>query len=197
MIEIDKYKEYESHGYRFKNFLLLSDDEKRMVLDWRNHEKVRSMMVNKDIIPLENHLKFLESLKDRADCYYWVVFSPGDSPIGVLDLLHVAKEKDTGELGFYLNPDEAGKGFEFMIECNFFVYGVINLGNNHVTVNSKNKEILLFNKYVGTVYEGTEKIDDELFFVNRHSNGDYILQHYNDFSLSDYARFVRRNKNNF
>lgn len=195
MIKIDKHKVYESHGYHFVNFVDLTLDQKKMVLEWRNHEKVRNMMVNKDIIPLEGHLNFIDGLNDRNDSYYWLVNDANNSPIGVLDLIHVNMSCDSGELGFYLNPDATGLGFEFMIECNFFIYGVLKLGNNHVTVNVNNKEILLFNKYVGTIYEGKEIIGDEVFYVSRHSNGKYILDHYADFSLADYARFIRKNKN--
>lgn len=195
MIKIDKHKVYESHGYKFVNFIDLTLDQKKMVLEWRNHEKVRNMMVNKELIPLEGHLKFIDGLNDKNDSYYWLVVDSNNSPIGVLDLIHVNMACDSGELGFYLNPDAAGMGFEFMIECNFFIYGVIGLGNNKVTVNINNKEILLFNKYIGTVYEGTERIGDEVFFVSRHSNGKFILDHYASFSLADYARFIRKNKN--
>ena len=168
MIEIDKHKVYESHGYRFINFIELSLDQKKMILEWRNHEKVRLMMVNKDPISLQSHLDYIRTLENRNDCFYWLVEGSDKSFVGVLDLLHVDLNSDMGELGFYLNPSEAGKGFEFMIECNYFVYGVLKLGNNHVTVNSRNKEILLFNEYVGTSYEGSEVIDGELFFYNKH-----------------------------
>ena len=195
MIEIDKYKEYESHGYRFRNFLLLADEEKRMVLDWRNHEKVRSMMVNKDIIPLENHLRFIESLKDRVDCYYWLVFSPDNSPIGVLDLLHVDKKNDIAEFGNYLNPDEAGRGFEFLIECNYFLFGQMQLGYNVLTVNVNNKETLLFIKYTGGNFERIEEIDGDFFYVNHRAKGNYIVENYDKLTLLDYARFVRKNRN--
>ena len=31
MIEIDRYKIYESQGYKFKNFVCLTEEEKRML----------------------------------------------------------------------------------------------------------------------------------------------------------------------
>lgn len=196
MIQIDRQKTYDSHGYKFKNFVCLSDEEKIMVLHWRNHERVRNMMVNKDIISEESHLRFIETLNKREDCYYWLVFTPEGIPVGVVDLLHVDQSKDEGEIGYYINPIEAGIGFEFMIECNYFVYGIIKLGNNLVTVNVNNKEILMFTRYIGGTFEGMERIGDECFYVNKHANGDYILRNYSKFSLIDYARFVKRNKNN-
>lgn len=194
MIEIDRNKIYESHGYQFKNFVILTKEEKLMVLGWRNHEKVRSMMVNKDLIAEEDHFRFIESLKNRDDCYYWLVISPAGGYIGVLDILHVDMKNDTGEIGYYLNPDELGMGFEFIIECNYFVYGQLCLGNNLVTINLTNKETLLFYNYLGGCFDGTEQVGDEVFGVNKHANGRYIVDNYDKFSLLDFAKFVKRNR---
>lgn len=194
MLRIDRHKIYESHGYTFINFVCLTDEEKQMVLDWRNHEKVRCMMLNKDVISLENHLAFIENLNTRDDCYYWLVKDPTGCNVGVLDVIHVDYEEDQGEIGFYIDPDQSGKGFMFMIECLFFVYKQIQLGNNIVTVNINNREILLFNKYLGTSFDTIEKIDDDYFCISRRSNGKFIVDHYDEFNLMDYARFIKKHR---
>ena len=194
MIKIDKKKIYESHGYEFKNFTTLSLEEKLLVLEWRNHDKVRSVMVNHDIISEKDHLKFIDSLQERDDCAYWLVTDSYGAKVGVLDLIHIDSKNNSGEIGYYINPDEAGNGFQFMIECLFFIYSQVKLGNNMVTINVNNRDILMFNKYIGTTFEGVERISNEYFYINRHTNGDYILQHYDEFSLLDYAKFVRKNK---
>ena len=196
MIRIDKVKVYESHGYKFRNFVTLSLEEKLMVLEWRNHEKVRNMMVNKEKIGIDDHLTFIDKLYEREDCFYWLVEDPLGIDIGVLDLIHVDYDKDEGEIGFYINPVEVGKGFEFMIECDFFVFNELKLGNNIVTVNVKNKDILLFDKYIGLTFEYKEKIGNEEFLINKHAKGDYIITHYEEFSLLNYAKFVKNNKKN-
>lgn len=195
MIKIDRQKVYESHGYKFKNFVTLTDDEKLMILGWRNHEKVRSMMVNKDIISLDSHLSFIKGLNNREDCYYWLVKDPEGRDVGVLDIMHIDEENDQGEIGYYLNQDIVVVGFLFMVECQYFVYNQLKLGNNLVTINVNNREVLLFNKYLGNTFERKEKIGDEMFYINRHANGKNILAHYDTFSFMDYARFVRDNKN--
>ncbi len=196
MIEIDRHKIYESHGYRFKNYVLLTDDEKFMVLQWRNHVKVRNVMLNKEIITIENHLLFIEELNKRNDCYYWLVIDPFGLNVGVLDITHINRERDQGEIGFYLNPTEAGKGFDFMIECDYFVFAQLKLKNNVVTVNANNRDILLFHKFIGETFESVEEKDDEVFLINRHSGGDYLLQNYLDLTLASYAKFVKNNKHN-
>lgn len=194
MMLIDKNKEYESHGYRFKNFINLSERDILMILDWRNHENVRRMMVNKDVISTEDHLRFVETLKDRIDSYYWLVVNPQNRYIGVLDLIHVNEELDQGEIGYYLNQEELGAGFEFMIECLYFVFYHLKLGRNLVTVNVKNRDIVLFNMFIGTVFEEKKLIGDEEFYVSSNANGDFIIEHYDELTLSNYARFVKKNR---
>jgi len=194
MIQIDRHKIYESHGYTFKNFVCLTEEEKMMILDWRNHENVRKEMVNKELISVENHLRFFESLKNRSDCYYWLVTDKEGTKLGVLDLVHIVEIDDIGEIGFYLNQSELGRGFDFMLESLYFVFGVLKLGNNLVTVDVNNKDLVLFNKYIGTQFDGIKEIDGNRFYYSDRMTGEYLLTHYNEMSLLNYARFVKKNK---
>lgn len=195
MIQIDKNKIYESHGYKFKNFVTLTLEEKLMILEWRNHEKVRSVMVNKEFIRQEDHLRFIDILKDRNDCFYWLVQDPEGKYVGVLDIIHVDEAKDVGEMGFYLNPQEVGIGFWFVIECDYFVFYVIKLGNNLVTVDINNKDVLMLNTYLGNKYEGIKVIEGRKYYYNNHSNGKHIVESYNNYNLRDYISFIKSHKN--
>lgn len=194
MIRIDKDKIYESNGYKFKNFISLSLEEKQMILDWRNHNKVRRVMVNKEIIELEDHLRFIESLKQRRDCFYWLVKDREDNNIGVLDIIHVDENEDVGEIGFYLNPSADGAGFEFVIECEYFIYNTIKLGNNLSTVDVENKDILMLNAYLGCHYEGVKIVNGRKFYYNNHSHGEHILERYHEYNMKDYIAFIKAHK---
>ena len=124
MINIDRNKIYESHGYKFKNFVLLSLEEKQMVLEWRNTPSVRKWMYNSESIELKDHLSFIENLSQREDKYYWLVTSPSGNYIGVFDITSVDKEKDEAEMGYYLNPspEYMGEGLAFVKECHYFYF---------------------------------------------------------------------------
>ncbi len=65
----------------FKNYVLMSEAEKKLVLDWRNSDKIRTKMVNQDIISWEKHLNFIESLKNRTDKLYYL-FCVDGVPVG-------------------------------------------------------------------------------------------------------------------
>lgn len=192
MIQIDRNRIYESHGYRFKNFVCLNEEEKKMILAWRNHEKVRSVMVNKDIISYEDHLKFIDSLKNREDCCYWLVIDPVGANVGVLDVVHIDRDKDVGEIGFYLNQEELGKGFQFMIETEYFVYAQLKLKYNMITIDVENREMLLYNKFLNSTFEGIKEIGGKKFYYNDHATGDIFLNCYEELTLLNYARFVKK-----
>jgi len=83
------------------NFIDLSVDEKKMVLEWRNHPDTRRWMYTQDEISLENHLNFIESLKTREDKLYFIV-KKDDNYIGVVDFYNF--ENNSCEFGLYSNP---------------------------------------------------------------------------------------------
>lgn len=161
MIEIDHNKIYESHGYKFKNFVRLTEEEKRMVLDWRNSPEIRKWMLNSGEISLENHLKFIEGLKNRIDCYYWLVYKPDGDPIGVFDITNVDREKNLTECGDYAKPRRFDDGFYFLRECLYFYFNILEIEKNYTEAAVENKNIHALNTFFGIDYNGEKEIVEE------------------------------------
>ncbi len=105
------------------NFTDLSIDEKKMVLNWRNHPDIRKWMYTQDEISLENHLNFIESLKTREDKLYFVV-KKDENYIGVIDFYNF--KNDSCEFGLYSNPDMFGVGKIMMSEIIDYVFNTLN-----------------------------------------------------------------------
>ena len=194
MIEIDRNKIYESHGYRFKNFVCLSDEEKRMVLEWRNSPDVRKWMYNKDIIKLEDHLRFIEQLENKDDRYYWLVLSPSGDYIGVYDITSVDREKDFAEAGYYLNPspEYLGEGLPFVKECLCFFFFVLSIGNTYGAVDKNNVNAYIMSKYLGAIY--MEEKDN--YFITRAYDKELFKKRYNESSL-DFITYFKKEKKLF
>ena len=114
MIKIERDIVYRVNDYSYKNYVILTDEEKELVWNWRNHPEIRKWMTNSDIIPLQSHLNFIEGLKTRNDAYYWLVFKDG-APIATLNFTHINYSDNSGMPGLYLSPDElnTGEGFTF------------------------------------------------------------------------------------
>jgi len=98
-----------------KNFIDLTDEEKEMVLNWRNHPRIRENMYSSDEISLQEHLSFIENLKGDVKNRYFLV---GDIGIIYFNNIH----KDFVEIGLYSNPKKYGVGnflIEKILEYNF------------------------------------------------------------------------------
>ena len=101
------------------NFINLEYDEKVMILKWRNHPKIKSVMHNNLDILLDDHLNFIESLKKRDDKKYFLV-KENSLNIGVIDFINITKYE--AELGIYSNPDLKGYGTLLLSEiCTYAI----------------------------------------------------------------------------
>ncbi len=91
------------------NFIDLSFDEKVEVLSWRNHPSIRKWMFDKEPIDLENHISYIESLKEKNDRVYFVVKQYGQA-VGVIDLTNINLNSLEAEIGLYAKPMLKGVG---------------------------------------------------------------------------------------
>ena len=95
---------------KFENILKVNDEIKEKVRQWRNKEVIRKHMLNQHIITKEEHLNWIESLKNRNDWKFWVVFID-EIPIGSVYLQNIDFKNLTSEWGFYIGEDDfKGKG---------------------------------------------------------------------------------------
>ncbi len=95
---------------KFENILKVNDEIKERVRQWRNKEEIRKYMLNQHIITKKEHLNWIESLKNKNDWKFWVVFF-NNIPIGSVYLQNMDYNKLTSEWGFYIGEDDfIGKG---------------------------------------------------------------------------------------
>lgn len=147
---IDRQKVYQLDGYEFINFCSLPKEELLKICDWRNHPSIRINMYNQDIIPYDNHLAFVQSLKSRDDAYYWLV-KRKDKDVGVLDLVDIDIANRRAILGFYLQPNMISSGMGFMILGTTYRFATETLGFEEVygEVKKSNVNALIIDYYWG------------------------------------------------
>jgi len=133
--------------YSFKNFRQITNDEIRLILEWRNHDNIRKWMYHQDIIPLEKHIQFIENLKADDTKQYWLVKRKG-MDIGVISIVNI--ENETGEFGYYLAPflHQSDLSVEFYYNSLLFLFEKIKIeelyGYAIVTNKSANSLATLF-----------------------------------------------------
>ncbi len=95
---------------KFGNILKVNDEIKERVRQWRNKGEIRKYMLSQHIITKEEHLNWIESLKNINDWKFWVVFVD-EIPIGSVYLQNIDFKNLTSEWGFYIGEDDyLGKG---------------------------------------------------------------------------------------
>lgn len=143
------------------DFTTLDKEQLTMVLAWRNHSDIRRWMLSDDEISLENHLHFVESLKNRADKRYFLV-QQEDAYIGVIDFTDITQT--SAEIGIYANPKMRGVGNALMnalIEYGFSTLGVEILIASVFTDNERAKHLYEkfdFTETARRFYKGREMI---------------------------------------
>lgn len=88
-------------NFKFKNLILVSDYEKKLILKWRNNFRVRKWMDNKKKISLLEHSNFLKELKNNKNKIYFLIFKK-NKRVGVFTLNNIFNRK--AKIGFYVSP---------------------------------------------------------------------------------------------
>lgn len=97
-----------------------------MVLDWRNNPEISKWMVTSGKISYESHISFIDALKNRNDAYYWLVYKE-NSPYASFNITKLDYDKNSVEVGYYLNPIflNSGEGLVFHFNYKLFLYNVL------------------------------------------------------------------------
>lgn len=105
------------------NFIDLSKDEKKMILEWRNRLDIQKWMYTQNDISLEEHLKFIDSLKTIKNKLYFLV-KKENTYIGVIDFTQI-KPKKSLHMGIYTNPDLKGYGKILLETIIYFSFDIL------------------------------------------------------------------------
>ena len=82
-------------------------DDAAMLLDWRNDEDARKQSFNTDVVPLENHLKWLAAVLANPSRQLFVAEADG-VPAGTI---RADKDADgSSELSWTVAPEMRGRG---------------------------------------------------------------------------------------
>jgi UDP-4-amino-4,6-dideoxy-N-acetyl-beta-L-altrosamine N-acetyltransferase len=115
-----------------KNFINLSETEKKEVLKWRNHPEIRKWMYDKNEISLGKHLEFIEKLKkDNSKLYF---------KIDDLGVINFRIKNNFAEIGLHKNPNKKNVG-------NILMKKIIEYGFNELDL----EKLILY------VYENNSK----------------------------------------
>ncbi len=81
-----------------------------ILLSWRNHQSVRKFSLQSELIPIDEHLKWLEDRLQRVENEPFYVFEYENEVIGMCRLDFGFKTKEQYEVSILVNPDQRSKG---------------------------------------------------------------------------------------
>ncbi len=149
----------------FKNFINLNSFEKELILTWRNSDRVRLKMLNQDIIALEQHLKWIDNLKNKRETLYYL-FLINDIPVGVFDYTEIVGGKCV--CGSYIgNEDFIGYGI--LLNYLGFEYAFNNLGIKRIDISvlKTNKRVYKMHKTIFYALDIGESEDEFFLYFDR------------------------------
>jgi UDP-4-amino-4,6-dideoxy-N-acetyl-beta-L-altrosamine N-acetyltransferase len=137
------------------NFIDLSQEEKMMILEWRNKIDIQKWMHTQNDISLEEHLDFINSLKTIKDKLYFLV-KKDNIYIGVIDFTQI-KPNESLHMGIYTNPDLKGYGKILLETIIYFSFEILKVEKIFSEVYFENEKAYLLYKSYG-FKEYAEKI---------------------------------------
>ncbi len=141
----------------FKDFLFLNENEIRDILELRNQKNIRENMINSEIISLENHFNFIDSLQNLTNKRYFAIFSEDE----LLGSVNFIKDKELS-WGLYFK-DEVNPILKSLSVYIFldFIFSSFDENINSF-IKKSNLQALSFNKNFGFKIF---KEDEEYFYL--------------------------------
>ena len=107
-----EYKDVVLHSlwndsYEVINYVDCTTEQSREILTLRNRDHVRGWMVNPEVISEENHFKFIESLKNNSNRFYYAIYRDG-LLVGTYNLTN--EGDGVWDRGIIANPSTQGTG---------------------------------------------------------------------------------------
>ena len=199
-MQIDKTITYQVSDYSFTNFIALDETLIKQVWQWRNAPEIRAYMYNKEIIPLENHLRFVQSLLDRDDVAYWLV-RKGEEPIGVTNLTDINIEESSAELGYYMLPSKlnSGLGLEFAYNNFLFVFDTeIQCNFLHGAIHRSNINALVLDSYLGCEIQIEQLREPDKEFISFFASKDmFLVEAEGKNNMRAFISYVRAHRKEF
>jgi len=150
----------ECGDYIYKNYTALNDEEKKIALDFRN--KNREWMINKNIISLDEHLKWIESLKENKTTLYYLVFK-NKTPFIAIDFHDIDHTHKEAYWGYFLGNENFKSEVLKIEKC------IINIAFNQLglkkllCINAIDNPVINIHKFFGFKEDGVIQIENRDF----------------------------------
>ena len=126
------------------------------VLRIRNEEYIREWMFTERKINAEEHLAWIEQLKNDKSQICLIIINEKDQPFGAVNIKNIDKKNEIAELGFYKsqNIDEKGLMTKSLSTAIDYSFNILGLGKIYSEVFEGNTRSLAIHKRLLFTEEG-------------------------------------------
>ena len=160
------------------NFIDLSQEEKMMILEWRNKIDIQKWVHTQNDISLEEHLDFIDSLKTIKDKLYFLV-KKDDIYIGVINFTQI-KSNESLVMGIYANPNLKGYGKILLETIIYFSFEILKVEKIFSEVYFENERAFSLYKIYGFKDYSYKIVNDKRVICMELNNIDSIIKVKND-----------------
>ena len=155
-IILEKFGEVELY-----NYVNLSEDDKTLVLNMRNHPEIKKWMYNQTNIVKKEHIKFIKFLESSVDRRYFLV-KHKSKIIGSINFSEINLH-DSAEFGIYTNPFLQFQGAGSLLEsaASEYVFSELKLKKIKLEVFSDNKKAINFYNKCGYEFINVKKFNNQ------------------------------------
>ena len=160
------------------NFIDLSQEEKMMILEWRNRLDIQKWMYTQNDISLEEHLDFIDSLRVITDKLYFLV-KKDNINIGVIYFTQI-KSNESLVMGIYANPNLKGYGKILLETIIYFSFEILKVEKIFSEVYFENERAFSLYKIYGFKEYSYKIVNDKKVICMELNNIDSIIKVKND-----------------
>lgn len=175
----------------FREFTSLDESTLRMILAWRNDERITPFFVHKSVGEKE-HFDFIKALKNDKSKRYFLV-SDESTALGVVNFVNITQ--NCAEFGLYQNPNL--RGFGRVLLENLTKFAFENLRLKTLTARAFNENERAINLYLNFGFSCVKKDEKMSYFAlknaakNENGGGDFLIA-LNFTLLKDFKVFKNR-----
>lgn len=138
-------------GYQMINYNNLNEEDSSEILSIRNHSLIRSRMVKSNIIPKDDHLRFVSTLP-KKNVGYWVLKNDKEI-LGSVSLVDYNEADSSFVGGNFIIPRLIGTGFGVVINyfMHYVAFEVVKCKKIKALVKTDNVNAVRVNKLFGAI----------------------------------------------
>lgn len=143
----------------FKDIITVNQDLQLAVRDWRNHQDIRKNMYTDEIITIEQHQAWLNTLKSNLKTKVYIAYKDA-LPIGIVSISNINTVHKNADWAFYLNPEYlSAKGLGTLMEYHFlnYIFDNFNIEKLNCEVLEINPSVITLHKKFGFTEEGIRR----------------------------------------